>query len=99
MNVYAAYIIHAIHLKGLRGFLKILVPARDLGQSVRACVWRGGGDNFLRECGKFFCLCNLSCICIFCMGTTRFSHFFNLNNIIELYKHFHVRLSNILVSI
>ena len=58
--------------------------SRSVSQGV--CV-EGGGGNFLRECGKFFCLCNLSCICIFCMGTTRFSHFFNLNNIIELYKH------------
>ena len=76
MNVYAAYIIHAIHLKGLRGFLKILVPARDLGQSVRACVEGGGGDNFLRECGKFFCLCNLSCICIFLYGNYKVFTFF-----------------------
>ena len=73
---------HTCHsFKRPAGLFKDSGPSQG-SRSVSQGVCVEGGNNFLRECGKFFCLCNLSCICIFCMGTTRFSHFFNLNNII-----------------
>ena len=70
--------------------------SRSVSQGV--CV-EGEGIIFWGSVGSFSAYVICLAFAFFCMGTTRFSHFFNLNNIIELYKHFHVRLSNILVSI